>query len=78
MEVLIKYCINSFLKLMISLDRKLINFLQNCSGSLSFACDWSMRSEVKFNWLTGEQEVDHFLSYYIHFEITGVSCNLIG
>ena len=60
MEVLIKYCINSFLKLMNSLDRKLINFLQNCPASLLFACHWSMRSEVKFNWLTGEQKVDQF------------------
>ena len=32
--VLIKYC---------------INFLQNCSTSLLFVCDWSIRSEVKSN-----------------------------
>ena len=60
MEVLIKYCINSFLKLMNSLDGKLLNFLQNCSASSLFACDWSIRPEVKFNWQTGEQEVDQF------------------
>ena len=50
MEVLIKYCINSFPKLTNSFDR---NFLQNCSASLLFVCDWSIRSEVKSNWLTG-------------------------
>ena len=33
MEVLIKYCINSFLKLTNSFDRKLINFLQNYTTS---------------------------------------------
>ena len=40
MEVLIKYCINSFPKLTNSFHRKLINFLQNYS-------------KVKFNWLSG-------------------------
>ena len=53
MEVLIKYCINSFLKLTNSFDRKLINFLQNCSTSLLFVCNWSIRSEGKSNWLSG-------------------------
>ena len=59
MEVLIKYCINSFPKLTNSFDRKLVNFLQNCSTSLLFVCDWSTRFEVKSNWLTGQQELDN-------------------
>ena len=53
MEVLMKYCINSFPKLTNSFNRKLLNFLQNCSTSLLFVCNWSIRSEVKSNWLTG-------------------------
>ena len=53
MEVLIKYFIDSFLKLTNSFGRKFINFFQNCSTSLLFVCDWSIRSEVKSNWLTG-------------------------
>ena len=48
-EVLIKYCINSFPKLTNSFERKLINFLQNCSASLLFVCDWSVLAEVKSN-----------------------------
>ena len=59
MEVLIKYCINSFLKLTNTFDRKFINFLQNCSSSLLFVCDWSIHSEGKSNWQTGEQELDN-------------------
>ena len=55
-EVLIKYCINSFPKLTNSFDGKLINFLQNCSTSLLFVCDWSIRAEVKSNWLITETE----------------------
>ena len=49
MELLIKYCINSFSHVDESFDRKLINFLQNCSTSLLFVSDWSVRSEVKSN-----------------------------
>ena len=39
-----------------------INFLQNCSISLLFVCDWLIRSEMKSNWITGtgKQEVDQF------------------
>ena len=59
MEVLIKYCINSFPKLTNSFDRKLVNFLLNCSTSLLFVCDMSIRFEVKSNWLTGQQELDN-------------------
>ena len=55
-EVLIKYCINSFPKLTNSFDGKLINFPQNCSTSLLFVCDWSIRAEVKSNWLITETE----------------------
>ena len=54
-----KDCINSFPKLTNSCDRKLINFLQNCSTSLFLVCDWSIRSEVKSNWPTGLQELNN-------------------
>ena len=58
MEVLIKYCINSFPKMTNSFDRNLVNFL-NCSTFLLFVCDMSLRFEVKSNWLTGQQELDN-------------------
>ena len=47
MEVLIKYCINSFFKFINSFDGKLISFLY-----LLLVGDWSIRSEGKSNWLT--------------------------
>ena len=58
MEVLIynkynKILYNSFSQVDESFGRKMIIFLQNCSISLLFVCDWSIRSEVKSNWLTG-------------------------
>ena len=52
MEVLIKYCINSFLKL-INLLKKIYQLPSKFSISLLFVCDWSIHSEGKYNWLTG-------------------------
>jgi hypothetical protein len=53
MEVLIKYCTNSFLKLINSFDRKLINFLllSNEPIRFRFRTDWPIRNaqEVKRN-----------------------------
>jgi hypothetical protein len=53
MEVLIKYCTNSFLKLINSFDRKLINFLLLLNEPIRFRfrTDWPIGNaqEVKIN-----------------------------
>ena len=50
MEVSIKHCMNSFPKSMNSFDGKLINFP---FVYFMYICDWSIRSEVTCNWLSG-------------------------